>query len=491
MTEPTSTENKPVYRNFPRTLGLLISAGSIFSFLVLLALDLMAPAENPYLGIFAYLLAPCCLALGLFLLAVGVVMQRRWLKRHGGGPLPPLVLIDLSQPRALRRFLAALAGGGIFLALVSIMSYRAYHFSESVEFCGQACHVAMEPEATAYPQGAHARVSCTACHIGPGAEWFVKAKVNGLHQVYAVWFNKYDRPIKTPINNLRPAQDICEKCHWPEKFTGDLDRVYAHYLSDSNNTPFTVRLSLKVGGSDSTHGPVGGIHWHMNVGNRVEYIATDERRQVIPWVRVTNRQGVVTEYRTAKFKPDPAKDVIRTMDCIDCHNRPAHIFHSPNDAVDLALSLGKLDATMPFVKKNAMQVLTQKYATAEEAQQKIATTLAATYGQDPRCKNLIAVVQKIYRDNFFPLMKTDWKTHANNQGHKESLGCFRCHDGEHKTADGKKSVKASNCSACHVLLAQGRGEQLLKLNAQGKPFEHPGGDIDETKCSDCHTGGLQ
>jgi hypothetical protein len=104
---------------------------------------------------------------------------------------------------------------------------------------------------------------------------------------------------------------------------------------------------------------------------------------------------------------------------------------------------------------------------------------------------LIAVVQKIYRDNFFPLMKTDWKTHANNQGHKESLGCFRCHDGEHKTADGKKSVKASNCSACHVLLAQGRGEQLLKLNAQGKPFEHPGGDIDETKCSDCHTGGLQ
>jgi nitrate/TMAO reductase-like tetraheme cytochrome c subunit len=488
--KPTS-ERQATYRNYPGALGWFIIVGCILAFFVLLVLDVLAPAHNPYLGIFTYLVIPCLLVLGLALAAVGLVVRRRWIIRHAGGSPPPLLVIDLARPHAVRRIVITMVVGVVFLTLVMVMSYQAYHFSESVPFCGQACHVPMEPEFTTYPHGSHARVSCTACHIGPGAEWFVKAKISGLRQVYAVWFDKYHRPIKTPIDNLRPAQDTCENCHWPEKFTGDLDRVYTHYLSDATNTPFTVRLSLKVGGSDLAHGPVGGIHWHMNVGNRIEYIATDERRQVIPWVRVTNRQGVVTEYQTAAFKTNAAKAVVRTMDCIDCHNRPAHIFQSPNDAVDLALSLGKIDSTLPNVKKTALQVLTQTYTSTEEAQQKIATGLAAKYAKDPRCQALINVVQGIYRDNFFPLMKTDWKTHPNNIGHKEWPGCFRCHDGEHKTADGKKSIQASNCSACHVLLAQGRGEELLKLNAQGKPFEHPGGDVGDTKCSECHTGGNQ
>jgi hypothetical protein len=135
-----------------------------------------------------------------------------------------------------------------------------------------------------------------------------------------------------------------------------------------------------------------------------------------------------------------------------------------------------------------VEILTKAYATAEEARQKIATALFAKYEKDPRCSKLIDAVQEIYRDNFFPEMKTDWKTHPNNLGHKEWPGCFRCHDGEHKTADGKQSIKANDCTACHVILAQGRGEQIRQWNPTGKAFEHPGGEIGEMKCSECHTG---
>ena len=483
------SDPQPVYRNRARVTGLIIVLGSVFSFLLLLALDVLAPSTNPYLGILAYLIVPFFMVIGLALMIAGMIVRRRWIVRHAGGQPPPFLLLDLTKPHARRRLVILMVGGVFFLFFVAVASYRSYHFSESVQFCGQTCHAVMKPEFTAYPHSAHARISCSACHIGPGAEWYVKAKISGLRQVYAVSFNKFERPIKTPIRNLRPAQETCEQCHWPEKFTGDLDRIYMHYLSDASNTPFTVRLSLKVGGSDPTHGPVGGIHWHMNVANRVEYIASDERRQVIPWVRMIDRQGVVTEYRTPGFKPNPAKDVVRTMDCMDCHNRPAHIFQNPSAAVDLAMMLGKIDPAMLNVKKTVVEILTKSYSSAEDARQKIATVLHAQYEKDPRCPKLIDAVQEIYRDNFFPEMKTDWKTHPDNLGHKEWPGCFRCHDGEHKTADGKQNIKANDCSACHVILAQGRGEQLRQLNPQGKSFEHPGGDIGDAKCSECHTGG--
>ena len=167
-------------------------------------------------------------------------------------------------------------------------SYQTYHFTESVQFCGETCHSVMKPEFTAYHHSPHARVSCAECHIGSGASWYVKSKISGAYQVYATVFNKYERPIPTPVKNLRPAQETCERCHWPEAFTGNLDRSFVHYLSDKNNTPYTVRLSLRVGGGQPGEGFFGGIHWHMNVANRVEYYASDPQRQVIPWIRMTS-----------------------------------------------------------------------------------------------------------------------------------------------------------------------------------------------------------
>lgn len=474
-----------LFRNWLSLIGLITFIVSLFSFIFLLVLDLLEPHGNPYVGILAYLVTPAFSAVGIGMIVLGMIVARIKARRRTGA-LPPIVL-DLSHPNARRNITIFVAISILFFLFAAVGSYRSFHFSESANFCGESCHVPMKPEYVTYQRSPHANIACAECHIGPGAEWFVKAKISGLHQVYAVMRNSYERPIKTPVANLRPAQDTCEHCHWPQKFSGNLDRVYSHHLMDETNTPYDVRLSLKVGGSDPRHGPVGGIHWHMNVANKIEYIATDEQRQVIPWVRMTDRQGLVREFSTPKFKMDPTNHVIRTMDCMDCHNRPSHIFQTPGHAVDQALYIEELDDTMPNIKKVAVDLLTREYTTETEALQKIATAMNDEYEGDPRCSKAIEVIQEIYRVNFFPEMKTSWKTHPDNLGHKTWPGCFRCHDGEHKTEDGKRTIKANDCNACHVILAQGRDEQLLKLNPTGYDFEHPGGDIGDLKCHECHS----
>ena len=485
---PTPSGQQPsLLRNWLSLTGLVIVIGSLFSFFLLFLLDAMATFSNPYVGILTYIVTPGFTMMGLVLVIIGALRERRQL--HGAGGLMPKVVIDLTRPGD-RRVLGFFIGGSLIFLLLSAMgSYHTYHFTESVQFCGQTCHTVMQPELVTYQHGPHARVSCTECHIGPGATWFVKAKISGTYQLYATAFDKYPRPIPTPIKNLRPAQETCEQCHWPKKFVGNLERTYNYFLGDETNTPFTLSLLMKVGGADPTHGPEGGIHWHMNVKNKVEYVATDVARQKIPWVRIVDPQGVVTEFRTRGFTNDPASFTIRAMDCMDCHNRPAHKYQTPNDAVNLAISLGHIDRTLPWIKTNAVYALTRDFKTETEALQGIATHLAERYPNEPRIRPVIDVVQQLYRDNFFPEMKASWKIYPDNIGHKNWPGCFRCHDGNHKTEDGTRTIKANDCNACHTILAQGGGDELLQLSPAGQAFKHPGGDYDLT-CYDCHNGGL-
>lgn len=486
------TSRNSSFKNWLSLAGAVLAAGSLFSFLLLLMLDSFAHFSNPYIGILTYLVAPGFLVMGIFLILVGWWRARR--RETKFGPLLSLK-IDLSRPRDRRRLGWFIVGSVVFLLISAVGSYQTYHFTESVQFCGQACHTVMQPELVTYSHGPHARVACVECHIGPGAAWFVKAKVSGLYQVYAVAFNKYPTPIPTPIKNLRPAQETCEQCHWPKKFVGNLDRTYNYFLGDETNTPFSVRLTMKVGGGDPTHGPVGGIHWHMNVANKVEYIASDEARQVIPWVRITDQQGHVTVYeaKNGKLKPEQVtSEAARRMDCIDCHNRPTHIFHAPDESVDISLSLGRIDPSLPSIKKNAVDALTVDYQTESEAQQKIADTLSQKYASsDPATvQRAIVELQKIYRENFFPQMKSSWKVYPNNIGHYQWAGCFRCHDGEHVGPEGK--TISADCNSCHTIIAQGPGTDMKTLSAQGFEFQHPSEDLGDAwkgqKCSECHNG---
>lgn len=495
MSTETSELSKPppsLLKNWLSMTGLVIVLGSLFSAFLLFILDTLGKSSNPYVGILTYFVAPAFLFIGLFLTFLGAWLQRR--KLGPEGRLAPRLVVDLSRPKDRRIMGVFIAGSILFLLVSAIGSYHTYHFTESVTFCGEACHSVMEPELVAYHDGPHARVACVECHIGPGATWFVKSKLSGAYQVYATAFDKYPRPVPTPIKNLRPAQETCEQCHWPSKFSGNLDRTYAYFLTDETNTPYTVRMMMKVGGGDPSRGPTGGIHWHMNIANKVQYLATDEQRQKIPWVRVTGPDGKVTEYRTRNFTNAIDEKLVRTMDCIDCHNRPAHKFQSPNSAVNLALHLGRIDRSLPFVKSNALALLTVTYTNKPQALAAIETGLNAYYTPDKfparqPVRDTISAVQQIYEGNFFPEMKANWAAYPDNIGHKDWLGCFRCHDGEHKTADGSKAIDGSDCNSCHTILAQGSGAELEQLTPAGQKFNHPADEVDGA-CNDCHTGGL-
>jgi nitrate/TMAO reductase-like tetraheme cytochrome c subunit len=475
-------------RNWLSLAGLIILTGSIFAFLLLFAIDASVPHSNPYVGILMYVVAPGFSLLGAFFIILGILIDRRHLRRSTPTALPHVLHIDLSRPRDRRVLAGFVAASVFFLLLTAVGSKATYHYTESVHFCGKACHEPMKPEYTAYLNSPHARVGCVDCHVGSGASSYVKSKINGVHQLICVFTGDYQRPIKTPIRNLRPARETCEECHWPEKFSGNIDRTYTHFLADETNTPFSVRLILNVGGGDLQKGKVEGIHWHVSPENKVEYITSDEKRQVIPWVRFTDPQGKVTEYRAADFKDDPAKHVIRTMDCLDCHNRPAHRFRSPNDVVDHALAVARIDPALPWVKSNAVAALIQNYATEPEAMEKISSALRAQYASAPQLNSLVSEVQQIYRANFFPEMKADWRAYPDNLSHKDFAGCFRCHDGLHKTADGKGHISASNCNTCHTILAQGSGEQLAKLDPKGHSFFHIDAINEDFSCNNCHTG---
>ena len=489
-----SAENSPSkpgwlasFRNWMSIAGAIVIGIGVFTFLLLFLLDVVAHFSNPYVGILTYMVTPGVGAFGIFLVILGAWLERR---RQPGGGFSSAIKIDFSSRRDQKILGLFLLGGLVFLLLSALGSYETYNYTESVQFCGETCHTVMRPENIAYHNGSHARVACVECHIGSGATWFVKSKMSGSYQVYAVLANNFSRPIPTPVKNLRPAQQTCEQCHWPSKFVGNLDRTYNYFLTDATNTPYSVRLLLKVGGADPTHGPVGGIHWHMSVANKIEYYASDDARQKIPWVRMTDAQGVVTIFRASNYTNTPGDAQIRRMDCIDCHNRPAHRFATPVDAVNLAMSLGKIDRALPYVKTNAVYVLAQHYATTDEGLKGIATTLTGRYPGDARIHDAIAAVQEIYTNNFFPEMNTDWRSHPSNLGHKDWPGCFRCHDGDHKSTDGKRMIKSNDCTACHIILAQGSGDQLLNLSATGQKFIHPGDEIpDGYLCSDCHNGG--
>jgi hypothetical protein len=489
--EPTKgpSGRSPLFKNWLSLAGAVIVAGSVFSFVLLMVLDLFAPRQNPYVGILTWVVAPAFFILGFCLIVMGWLLSRRQIVRGLKEARRPKLVIDLTNHKHRRYLAIAVGAAAMFLLVSAIGSYQTYRVTSSVQFCGQACHQPMEPQFVAYQHSPHAKIECTECHIGSGAANFIKAKFNGVHQLYASAFNDYHKPIRIS-GKIDINQKTCEQCHWPERYVGNLERSYNHFLMEETNTPFSVRLLLKVGGADATHGPPGGIHWHMSLANKVEYVASDDLKQDIPWVRITDPQGKVTEFRRPDFTNGLAGQTIQRMDCRDCHNRPAHQFRAPGDAVDLAMSLGQISTALPFIKKEALVALTAEASTKNEGFEKIAASLRKAYTNATDLDGTIAAVQAIYRQNFFPEMKTDWRTHPNNIGHKDWPGCFRCHDGKHKTSDGKRTLGASGCNSCHTILAQGSGEELTKLSATGQNFFHVDSPYSDFDCNKCHTGAL-
>jgi len=479
-------------------IALVVSV-TLVAFLVVIA---TVGESNPYIGIFVYMVLPIALAIGVLLIPIGMLRRRRRILRHLDELPPQWPQLDLNRPTHRHAFFVVILGTGL-LSLVSVVGgYQAYHFTESVEFCGTTCHVVMKPEHVAYGNSPHARVSCAECHVGSGAGWYAKSKLSGAYQVYATLRNIYPRPIPTPVKNLRPAQETCEECHWPEKFFGAQQRQYNHYMYDDSTTHWPINLLIKTGGGDPKTGQTAGIHWHMNIGTKVEYIARDERRQDIPWIRITDRvTGRVTVYQDEDeplSEEEIAAATMRQMDCMDCHNRPSHKFRSPDYAIDQALLTGQISATLPEIKRIAVESMVGDYATEEEAHRAIATRIPDAYREaypevfDSRRVEIDAAVlatQKQFSQNIFPEMKVNWLGYPDNIGHFIFPGCMRCHNGKKKSEDGW--VIGRDCTSCHVILRQGSGERMqMAMTEDGLEFVHPDGGDDwrDTDCHECHSG---
>jgi len=475
-------------RNWISLTGALLAVASVFAFLLLFVLDVTSGHGNPYMGIVAYVITPGFLFIGIGLVVLGGWLQYRQERLAAPGSPPISWSVDLKRSRDRKILGVFIAAAIVFLLLTAIGSYQTYNYTESVQFCGQVCHVPMQPEHTAYLHSPHARVDCVECHVGSGAAAYVKTKINGMRQLWHVARNDFPRPITMDSTTLRPARETCEHCHWPQKFSGSLDKTYRHFLSDEKNTPFSVRLLLNVGGGGGgLYHSSQGIHWHTDSANKVEFAYTDPQQQEIPWIRVTDAKGKVTEYRKPDFKGDIKKLPVHTMDCIDCHTRPSHNMLPPDESIDKAMAAGRIDSSIPKVKSNVMTAITATYATKEEALQKIDAALRTAYPNNPKVEAVIAETKQIYSDNFFPEMKADWRAYPNNIGHKIWNGCFRCHDGKFVTSEGKQ-MKATDCNSCHLILAQGSDAEMEKLNPKGYDFIHIDAPYADFSCKDCHTG---
>ncbi len=451
-------DSRTLVRNGLSLAGIAIVTISALLFLIVFFLDLFGFHTNPYLGIIFFLIAPAIFVFGLALIPIGMYFERK--RRKAGHPAhigwPKL---DLNNPVQRRGVFIVFLMTFVNVVIISLAAYRGIEFMDSTSFCGEVCHEVMEPEFMAYQDGPHSRIACVQCHIGPGAPYLVKAKIDGVRQVFAVLMDSHSRPIPSPVHTLRPAREVCEQCHWPAKFHGDSVQVKREYADDEAVTETTTTLRIHVGGGDERLGIATGIHWHMNVANVVEYRA-DPARLNIPWVRVTDgRTGAVRVYAVDGVSQEEIDKLeYRTMDCMDCHNRPSHAFFpSPERAVDAAIASGEL-SKLPYVRREAVAALKASHPDRDVAMREIAGHLTNFYrsqgtnGKPISQQDLeraVQATQRLYSRNVFPKMNVTWGTYPNHIGHMDAPGCFRCHDDNHKTKDGR--VIKQDCDLCHTI----------------------------------------
>ena len=447
-------------RNPISLLGTAITTASAVLIFALFAIELVGYRGGPYLGILAFLVLPAFFALGLILIPIGILRERRRARRAAerGEPAPLFPVIDLNKDRTRRWVVTFVVLTLVNLVILAAATYKGVEVMESPQFCGETCHSVMAPEYTAYQRAPHAQVACVDCHIGPGAAAFAHAKLNGAWQVVSTNFNLYHRPITLPNRDRANVQGTCSECHWPPAPAGDKLRVITKFQEDEANTEVKTVLALHLGSAES--GRSHGIHWHADPQVQVRFRA-DEARQTVYEVEVTRPDGSVKLF----LPPDGAKSPEeggewQVMGCLDCHNRPSHTFRLPAEELDLALEQGRLDRSLPFLRQQGMQLLTAGYASHEAASAAITSGLAAFYrdqhpdvaaAQSDAISAAGEELSRIYSWNVFPSMNVDWGTYPRNIGHENFPGCFRCHDEEHATEDGE--TLSQDCFACHSLPA--------------------------------------
>jgi len=446
------------------TIGVALATLASISFLAIVAFELAGVPIGHYVGIVSYLILPAIFLLGLALIPIGLRLQR--MQEQKTGQPRRFAVLDFNNPRVRSVALLVLVLTVVNLMIVSTATFKGVEVMDSTQFCGDTCHTVMAPEFTTYQRSPHSRVKCTECHIGSGANWFVKSKLSGSWQLVSVALNLYPRPIPTPVENLRPARDTCEQCHWPTKFIGERLRFFNRFAEDEKQTEKKTILLMKTGGGET--GRAHGIHWHVDPDLTIRY-RSDKSRQKIFDIELTRGNGKPEMYKLDGATPDGAEPGWRVMDCVDCHNRPTHVYQMPKDELDAVLTSGELDKSLPFIKREGLKAIQQTYSSHADAKEGIRKALAEFYRTNSpdllekhadRIDRAADTLTRVYARNVFPEMRITWGTYPNFLKHEP--GCFRCHDSEHKNEQGKKISKS--CSLCHeVLAAEEETPEILEL----------------------------
>lgn len=503
---PSPKTPHPIY-NWMSVIGSAIAAAALTTTIFLVALGMLSGDGGGYGGLL--LIFPVAFTgLSLVLVLAGYLRERRRQKRGVHSSFFERTVVDpfhIVTQTGLIIILASLAVGTFLLLGAGAGGMAVIEYSESNEFCGQMCHQVMGPEDTAYHGSPHAQIDCVECHVGSGGDSYLRAKIGGLRQLYALATDHVTRPIPTPIHPRRSSDEMCGSCHNRDRFIGykAVNRIY--FLNGDDLPPVHVGMLMKVGGGKGGLMPGGGIHYHMLIAKKVEYIARDEQRQEIAWVGVEREDGKLKEYSNDDAPltdEEKASFPVRVMECVDCHSRPAHKFQSPSDSVNQAMALGAISHEIPNIKEAAVRALDGHYDTTPEAIAGIDENLRAYYEEQDEdvlkshaaeIDETVAALRVIYQSTIFPEMKADWRAHPDNLGHRDFPGCFRCHNDTMLDEDGEALF--SDCISCHAVLAQ--DNTVIRTIADldtGRDFKHPedGESFEEfTLCSECHTGGSE
>ncbi len=476
MTNPTSATPRPSPRpagslrrlhlllrsNWITSLGAALMTLAVLGFLTITAMQNLGGVwAGPYTGLIGAVVAPLVFVAGLLLVPAGLLVYRRHLRER----------IDSLGDRPMKLARAVVVLTAINFAAVATAGYGSVHYMGTVQFCGKACHAVMEPEHVAFLRGPHSRVDCVKCHVEPTAGGFVHSKLNGMNQLVSFLRDTYHKPVPTPVAHLADAHLTCEQCHNPEKYLGTKLKVRPHFREDEKVSGYTNVLLMRTGGT-APDGRSVGIHWHVHPDAVVEYVAADDKRSEIPWLQVRKPDGSTVVYAADGHDHRRPEGQLRRMDCTDCHNRTGHAFEMPDQALDEAIAAGLISRELPFVKRFAMEALNTDW-TRQGAADGIRQHLQQAYARSgllneqnrQRLEQAIDQVTRIWTRNVYPDLNLRWGTYQDLAGH---AGCFRCHDGKHRTADGRVlfgpkqisptgavSVQGdSSCDRCHVVLSE-------------------------------------
>ena len=460
-----------LWSNWLTLLGTIVVSVSGVTILSALAIDLTSNGLNTYTAAILFLVMPALMAMGLLLIPLGLYREHRRARVPGGPPREADSVLAafaraMESETVRRRVAFFLLMTGLNVFIFSAVTYRAVTFMDTPAFCGTTCHKVMQPEFDAYNHSPHSQVACVDCHIGSGTSSLVKAKLNGLHQVWGVVTGNFHRPIETPVHNLRPASDTCGNCHQAKRQSGNRLALRVHFKEDAANTPQVTAMMFHLGGQDPSSGEWSGIHFHASTRYQVRYEMLDDKRQVVGKIQKWDGDKLVKEWLPPKDRTG-AVLAMRAMDCTDCHNRATHLYDgTPVAAVTAALVDGRLDRKVPWLYQVSAAVLKSEAPAREQADQQFRRALDQRYGSEhaqekPPAAQLdqaAHALAALYRRNVYPEMKLSWDNYPSQIGHGGADPgnfkgqCFRCHAGDHKTADGQEL--SSKCEGCHEVIAK-------------------------------------